>query len=204
MTPTTLDKQSVGVDIETTGLNPWEDKVITMAMCSEDESDVAFDDVDDERRLLMQIEEYMRQTPIDRLVGWNISEFDLPFLAVRFVLNGVDLAPFLTPSGLTGKYGKPRYTGMWYGAVYRDIAYDYEAQARGANVPWSLKPVAKSLGFDPIPSPYDEGRAVAELDRSERERYCISDARTALRLYQRLPAETKGLAVKLKESVTYL
>jgi hypothetical protein len=46
------------------------------------------------------------------------------------VLNGIDMVPFIKPSGKTGKYGKPRYEGAWYGATFDDTAYIYEKMAK--------------------------------------------------------------------------
>lgn len=224
---------NVSVDIETTGLNPWEDRAVTVALVGNQGDTVeVFDEPEDEQRLLQDVEGYMRHTKIDLLVGWNHTEFDLPFLAVRFVLNGVDLPPFIRPTGEVGKYGKPRYDGMWYGASFRDIAYDYQEEAMAAGVKWSLKPFAeyKKLGkgievdFErdvvtgkrPCQHDTDFGGnqhehdlitrrfTILDLDTEQRKLYCASDAQLTMALFQGLPEGAKGQAVLLNGGLTIL
>lgn len=211
----------VSMDIETTGLSPWEDQAVTAAFVgSEGDSMEVFDEPDDEVALLEQIEAYMRGTQIDKLVGWNHTEFDLPFLAVRFVLNGIDLPPFLKPTDAKGKYGKPIYEGAWYGAKFHDIAYDFEKEVKDAGVRWSLKPFAEFKGLgkgmevnfnEEVETgetvrcihdtdsqgklhPYDlvtRPFTILDLDKDVRKLYCASDAQLAMGLYLELPPASK-------------
>jgi DNA polymerase III epsilon subunit-like protein len=194
-----------GFDIETTGLNPWEDRITTMAVFGNGSGHtVVFDDVDNEDLLLQEVEQYMRTTRIDLLVGWNITEFDLPFIAVRFVLNGIDLPPFLKQTGEVGKYGKPRYDGVWYGAKFHDVAYDWEDFCKQNGIKWSLKPCAEFRG---IPGsgiyPDFEHGSILDLTSEQRKLYCGRDAVLAYNLYVKKP-KAKGQAVLLDGGLSIL
>lgn len=195
----------VAIDIETTGLSPWEHKAVTVALVGEhgDRIDV-FDEPNNEERLLTTVEEYMRHTRIGTLLGWNHSEFDLPWLAVRFVLNGVDLPPFVRQTGAIGKYGKPRYDGVWYGANFHDIAYDYEQFAKDAGVKWGLKAVAKAKDMGPGIEVDFEQQTILDLTKEQRELYCVSDAQLVLGLAEQLPPTPKGQAVTLNNGFSIL
>lgn len=195
----------VSMDIESTGLNPWEDRVTTVALIGEhgDRIDV-FDDAENEEDVLQQVEGYMRHTRINTLLGWNHTEFDLPFLAVRFVLTGVDMPPFIRPTGEVGKYGKLRYDGAWYGAAFHDIAYDYKEYAESVGVKWGLKPVAKAKKMGPGIEVDFEHQTILDLTKEQRELYCVSDAQLVLGLAEQLPLAPKGQAVTLNEGFSIL
>ena len=197
---------NVAMDIETTGLNPWEDRVVTVALVGNKGDTIeVFDEPEDEQKVLGAIEQYMRHTRIEQIVTWNGSEFDIPFLAVRFVLNGEDLPPFIRPTGETGKYGKPRYDGVWYGAQFLDIAYKFEEEAKSAGVRWSLKPFAeyKQLGRG-IEYDFSEPFTVLDLDKGQRELYCTSDAQLVMGLFLGLQDSPEGRAVTLEGGLTIL
>lgn len=194
----------MSIDIEATGLNPWEDRVVSIGLVDARTNAWFYDDPDRETVILEQIEEHMRQTRIDTLVGWNNTEFDLPFLAVRMVLNGIDMVPFIKPSGLIGKYGKPRYEGAWYGATFDDTAYLWEKMAKDHGVRWSLKAFAKFMGLDVVEMDFST-KSILDLDKEERERYCISDARLAMELWKKAKAKkVSGQAVKLEGDISFL
>lgn len=223
----------ISLDIETTGLNPWEDRVVTAALSDGDRFDEVFDWPDDERTLLEDLDFwfYSRPKPVHRIVTWNGSEFDLPFLACRYALNGLPQeGPTVVPSGEVGKYGKPRYKGMWNDAIELDISYRYKKVADDLGVKWSLKPVAEALGHEVIsfdfskkitrqgPCLHVNNSGVAEhefdliyreqniLDLSSKERrmYCLSDTRTTAKLYAELVDKSKGQAVLLEGDVSLL
>jgi hypothetical protein len=218
--------KDIGLDIETTGLDPWTSRIVTVATSSNEF--MVIDEPDDEEKLLNQLEQYMRQTPISNIVTWNGTEFDLPFIATRMVLNGIDLPPLLKPTGQTGKYGKPRYDGAWYGAGFIDVAYLFEDKCKEDGVSWSLKPAALSYLGISAPSPDFKGKVkgtgpcehlldfggakheydvvyhdftVLDMTTEERQDYCASDAMLALGLYKYL--KPKGQAV-LTEGVSIL
>lgn len=223
---------NVAMDIETSGLNPWESRLVTAAFVGNQGDDVeVYDEPTNEELILTQIEQHMRQTRIEQLIGWNHTEFDLPFLAVRFVLNGIDLPPFLKPMGEVGKYGKPRYGGYWYGAKFVDVAYDYEEWAKEHGVKWGLKPVAKAKhlgggveidfnkqvdGFVPCQHPKDFGGTehsldpitrpftILDLDKDERKLYCVADAQMVMALFMEPKEGPKGQAVTLEGGLTIL
>lgn len=188
-----VDPTDTAMDIETTGLSPWDSRVVTVAFVSENGDHIeTFDNPEDEVLLLTQVEEYVRKTRMRTLVGWNHQEFDLPFMAARFALNGVDMPPFIRATGATGKYGKPMYDGQWYGAGFRDIAYEYEVFAKKEGVKWSLIPVAQALDIGVGMHErlgFAEGATILDLTSSERELYCASDAQLTFGLYALLPQD---------------
>lgn len=101
----------------------------------------------DERRLLRDILVALGEA--DSWVGWNVTEFDLNFIAVRAAYHGIDfpLVPITGPHAV-GKYGKPRYTHP--SKDVRDIAYELEQHAAELGVKWSLQPVAAHHGWRPL------------------------------------------------------
>ena len=135
--------RAIAIDIETTGLDPWKDRVVTACIkgprlkrsfdepLGTDESRAGLRG--SERSLLWELAESLQGTEAirgddskDVLVGWNHTEFDLPFLAVRYALWGIGyMGPTTKPSGRLGKYGMPIYSGEWWGMLYWDVAYEW-------------------------------------------------------------------------------
>jgi len=204
----------IAIDIETTGLNPWEDRVVTACIKDVGGSGLSFDEPEDERKLLWSLGESIQSVGYGSLlIGWNHTEFDLPFLAVRYALWGIGyMGPTTKPTGKLGKYGKPTHWGDWFGAMYKDVAPDWEAYAEAQGIRWGLKPVAghlfkeqpKVVDFSrgvptgevgPCKHPRDFGGneheydpvtrpfTILDMDRQERIDYCMSDVDLVLRLY---------------------
>lgn len=171
----------VALDIETTGLDPGESTVIAAGLAGDGwvESCVSRD----EQQLLQWLVERVRGLhPSTTLVTWNGSEFDLPFLARRFGVLGIDSGLKLRPTGELGKYGGDLYDGEWSGLHHHDIAPDFRDAAQEAGVRWSLKPVAKEV-LSVAPVEVDRrGEAMAALDKATLRLYVESDAEITYKL----------------------
>lgn len=83
--------------------------------------------------------------------GWNITEFDLAFLAIRayhydleLPIHPVDEEPYI------GKYGRARVVVP--NRRIHDIAYDLRDRADDLGVKWSLHDLARTTGWTPSSS----------------------------------------------------
>lgn len=169
----------VALDIETTGLDPENSRALAVAL-----SDCASDEVlagDDEDELLARVEDRIATLPGETILAtWNGEAFDLPFLRRRFEIRGMTTSLDLSPRGVMGKYGQPRFEATWGGRRHVDIAYPYRDRAAELGVEWSLKPLARALGFDPVEVDRN-GDAIARMSKDALAEYAASDARiTAL------------------------
>lgn len=77
-------------------LNPIDSRIVAIGL-SFDSSSTVLDDAD-ERELLVsfwsRLKAFRVAHPLGRLVGFNIKEFDLPFLVTRSFLQDVEIVPF--------------------------------------------------------------------------------------------------------------
>lgn len=172
---------TIAIDIETTGLDPEDSKVLALGMTSHSGGLAVLED--NEADLLRLIEkEIQNLDPRALLVTWNGEEFDMPFLAVRYSANDL-------PSTLTvhrklghGKYGGPLYQATWSSHLHIDIAPLFRRWADRNDVEWKLKPVARALlGIEPIEVDRD-GRSMQNLEEDRLRAYVLSDARITFEL----------------------
>jgi hypothetical protein len=140
-------------DIETTGLDLESDRLRAFGALSPENGALWLLTTDgsalSERRLIRDLLVVLGEAP--SWIGWNLTEFDLPFLASRCAHHGIELPlrPVLDEPKI-GKYGKPRFTSAE--KPVRDLAYESEKLAKGLGVQWSLQPVAGELGWQPLVS----------------------------------------------------
>jgi DNA polymerase, archaea type len=87
------------IDIETTGLDPTVDRVLMVGLMSETGAKTIITDPD-ERVILTKTTEYLKANKPDCLIGHNLINFDLPFLATRCRINGIP-HPFTKASKTT-------------------------------------------------------------------------------------------------------
>ena len=170
----------VALDIETTGLDPQSSRVLAVALSSRGADNVLTDD--GEARLLENLERTIAGLPADAtLVTWNGEGFDLPFLAERYEFHGVPTSLQLRPRNVIGKYGRPRFEATWGGRPHVDIAYAYRSRAESLGVEWSLKPLARALGHDPVEVDRN-GKAIENMPLRLLKAYAASDARVTATL----------------------
>lgn len=148
----------------------------------------------DEAHTLARLNQWLRQAPPGLLVTWNGSMFDLPFLADRARLLGIQPGPHLEPeptlipkyaplAGHTSGYSAMWPTGCGVGHAHLDLAY-YAQRALGlSGEDWGLKPLARTYGLEPVEV---ERTAMHELDEEALRAYVASDAEITRTLAQRL------------------
>jgi hypothetical protein len=124
------------------------------------------------------------------IVTWNGAAFDLPFLAHRYALFGIDNGLTLTADPLIPVKYQPlpghdgAYRAAWYALDHADIQFAYREEAEHAGVPWSLKSLASALGLAPIE--VDRTR-MHELSGPELDAYAASDTRVTYNLAITIP-----------------
>ncbi len=181
----------IGLDIETDttvdGLDPRRSPIVALALSGEG-FEVVFDDVD-ESALLRAADAAVADLAAGVLVTWNGSGFDLPFIAHRAGLLGVELGLVteFDPT-IAGRHdplpGHPgRVRGRWHGLGHLDGYQVYRADV-GQTLPVScgLKSLARFVGLPVVE--VDRSR-IHELSVDDRRRYVASDARLARALVER-------------------
>jgi hypothetical protein len=175
-------------DIETDnsggeGLDPRHARIISIAAASWSFSGKQlgsfYSDDMNEKRLIRDFIAWVNFSDSAFMVGWGTSYFDAPFLFRRGEILGLDTGVTLT----LNPDDKPKYDPLksFYGCYEHticgvrgvDIAYNpgvLDLVAEGRT--WSLKPFARSLGFDPIEV---DRTALHELGPDELRAYNISD-----------------------------
>lgn len=116
------------IDIETTGLDPKTDRVLMVGLLNELGKTTIVTDPD-ERKLLVRTIEYLKQHQPECLIGHNLINFDLPFLADRCRVHKIS-HPFrkgnktsrITSSSVNGKPIK--FTPIYWSGV--DILDTYQ------------------------------------------------------------------------------
>lgn len=78
------------VDIETTGLDPYDSEILMIALLTNDGTEICL--VGDEKSMLEEFARQVRFIDPDTIEGHNLYAFDLPFIITRAMMNGVDLA----------------------------------------------------------------------------------------------------------------
>lgn len=193
------------LDIETEtrfggGLDPLTSSVVAVALAFDDGRSMVFDG-DDEAAILSRVDDVLRSRR-GLLLTWNGAGFDLPFIAVRSRILGLADTPsfgLVTSSdpSLPVKYAPPPGLGdpvraRWHATAHVDIAHLYRPVAEAHGLSWSLKPVARHHGFEPVEV---DRTAIHDLSPEELEAYVVSDAVVTLGLARRLPLTTLLRAV---------
>lgn len=162
------------------GLDPARSGVIAIAL-----SDRSGDTVLDAATLggedvLLRTLESLLATREGTLATWNGAAFDLPYLSDRFATHGIATSLQLTADpSIELKYGplpghRTAYRATWGRLCHLDVQFLYRSFAAEHGVSWSLKPVAKALGFIPVEV---DRTALHSLTSDEVSAYVASDAR---------------------------
>lgn len=179
-----------GLDIETdtteNGLDPAVASVVTVAL-----SMPGIDEVFSGREttILFDVDQRLRALPAGVLATWNGAAFDLPFLADRAALHGLDLGLHLQLDPSIGMRRAPlpghrgAYRGRWYRHGHLDAYRLYRGDVGPTmRVSCSLKSIARLVGLSPIE--VDRER-IHDLSNEALHAYASSDARLARVLTER-------------------
>lgn len=167
------------------GLDPAR-TVITAVAISDTNGDTVLDssELGGERQLLEALERMVGERS-GTLATWNGAAFDLPFLADRFATNGIATSLQITPDpAIEMKYGAlpghtSAYRATWGALVHLDVQFRYRSYALERSIAWSLKSVARSLGFEPVEV---DRTAMHLLSVDEVAAYVASDSRLTRQL----------------------
>lgn len=179
----------VSLDIETDtsgggGLDPTTSTIVAASLAYSDSDKVDVLDGSSEVEILQGIERVL-STRTGLLISWNGAGFDLPFLSARYRITGTATSlRVAVDTNIPAKYAPPPGLGLpvrssWNHLAHVDIAYLYAGVAREGNVKWSLKSVAKHLGYSPVE--VDRERVHA-LSTEEIREYVASDAHVTMKL----------------------
>jgi DNA polymerase elongation subunit (family B) len=178
-----------GLDIETDttadGLDPRVAPVVTVALSLPGHDEIFSGR---ESTLLFDLDERLRALPPGVIATWNGAAFDLPFLAHRAAVHGLDLGlRLLRDPTLIVRDPLPGLAGAFRGAWHRHTHLDAYRMYKGdvgpvLRVSCSLKSIARLVGLAPVE--VDRTR-IHDLSREALHAYASSDARLARVLTER-------------------
>lgn len=196
-----------GLDIETDtatdGLDPQVGRVLCAAVSGPGGDLVVAHH--DERGLLAELDAWLADLTPGVLATWNGAAFDLPYLATRARLLGVDLglhleldpALVLRQGPLPGHDGA--YKATWHEHTHLDVYRVFRSDVgRTFGLSCSLKAVAGLVGLQPID---EDPSRVHELEPDERHQYVASDARCTRELVLRRWATAAGAVDRITGAV---
>ncbi|MEY2590814.1 MAG: hypothetical protein QOJ67_2798 [Acidimicrobiaceae bacterium] len=179
-----------GLDIETDttvdGLDPAVAPVVTVAL-SNPEYDEVFAGREDE--ILFDLDERLAELEPGVIATWNGAAFDLPFLADRAGLHGIELGLRLRLDPSIDMHHAPlpghpgSYRARWHRHGHVDAYRLYRADVGPAlRVSCSLKSIARLVGLLPIEV---DRTKIHDLTHEALHAYASSDARLARVLTER-------------------
>jgi uncharacterized protein YprB with RNaseH-like and TPR domain len=183
------------LDIETEGLDPLEQKIVSIAVAGETDSIVL--DGKNELALLEDIAAWFtnphRETGC--IVTWNGSAFDWPYMETRAKICGA--TNFLAALKMTLSPQRPPvykptnghlggYVVQFAGFDHADVMFPWRPWAKQMGIGGGLKPVAKANGLTVIEV---DRTKITELSRTELVAYNMSDVDATLTLALKLGDE---------------
>lgn len=175
----------IGLDIETdttdNGLDPGVAGVVAVALSTAAEGDVVI--TGREAAILRSLDDTLASLESGVVVTWNGGAFDLPFLAARARVHGVELGlelhwdPAATRPGrapLPGSIGT--YAARWHDHAHLDAYRAWRALTDDPEESCALKAVARREGMSPVELDRDH---VHEASLAALRRYVTSDASLA-------------------------
>lgn len=178
------------------GLDPRLGGITTVALTVEAGRVKVFDldSEGSEEGILNALDQTLEALAPGIIVTWNGSVFDFPFIAARASRLGLTLPLKMEFSSLIPVKYQPvpgflgGYKVAWGAHAHVDVQTAYRAQAEAEGIPWSLKPIGRANGFDPI----EVDRAKMHLlTRNEERAYAGSDVSLTRNLA--LEARAKGI-----------
>ena len=190
----TRPKYALDIETDTSGgggLDPRTSRILSVAVAGSCGASLVLDD-NDEERLLLTLDMWLIVSPPGTITTWNGAAFDMPFIEERarrlgnrtglVCVDDPSRAPKYAPQG-------PRpgcVTATWYDHDHDDIAYAWQPYAADHNIGWSLKPVARHRGLNPVE---EDREKISELTSAQRCVYNLSDAETTLALALQPPTQ---------------
>ena len=181
----------IGLDIETdttdNGLDPGVAGVVAVAVSTEVDGDIVI--TGREAAILRSLDETLAALDPGVIVTWNGGAFDLPFLAARARIHGVDMGlelhwdPAASRPGrapLPGSIGT--YAARWWQHTHLDAYRAWRALTDDPEESCALKAVARREGLCPVELDRDH---VHEAPLATLRRYVTSDASLARVLAER-------------------
>ncbi|MGH9069256.1 MAG: 3'-5' exonuclease [Acidimicrobiales bacterium] len=175
-----------GLDIETDtaagGLDPRRAGILAVAL-SGPGGDTVF--TGPEAALLSALDDALSGLTTGIIVTWNGSGFDLPFIAERAAVAGIDLGLRLVLDPTIERSRPPlpghsgAYRAAWHQHRHLDAYSAYRSFADNRHLSNGLKAVARRAGF---PAVEVDASLVHRLSSSALQRYVASDASLARRL----------------------
>jgi uncharacterized protein YprB with RNaseH-like and TPR domain len=179
-----------GLDIETdtteNGLDPRVAAVVTVALAGPGYEEVF---TGPEPQLLLELDDRIAQLEPGVLATWNGAAFDLPFIADRAALHGLELGLLLQHDSSITMHRAPlpghrgAYRASWYDHGHLDAYRLYRGDVGPAlRISCSLKSIARFVGLAPVE--VDRTR-IHDLSNEALHAYAASDARLARILTER-------------------
>jgi DNA polymerase elongation subunit (family B) len=179
-----------GLDIETdtttNGLDPSVARVITVALASPGYEETF---TGPEHELLFELDQRLARLEPGVIATWNGAAFDLPFLADRSALYGMQLGLRLQldPTITLRREPLPGHEGAYRAAWYRHGHVDAYRLYRGdvgpaLRISCSLKSIARLVGLAPVEV---DRTKIHDLSNEALHAYAASDARLARILTER-------------------
>jgi uncharacterized protein YprB with RNaseH-like and TPR domain len=179
-----------GLDIETdtseNGLDPRVAAVVTVALAGPGYEEVF---TGPEPQLLLELDARLAQLEPGVLATWNGAAFDLPFIADRAALSGLELGLCLRHDSSITMHRAPlpghrgAYRASWYDHGHLDAYRLYRGDVGPAlRISCSLKSIARFVGLAPVE--VDRTR-IHDLSNEALHAYAASDARLARILTER-------------------
>ncbi len=171
------DFPTYGLDIETdtsiNGLDPEVAPIVAVALTGEGLEEVLDgESVGGESAILRRLDDLISSLSPGALITWNGTRFDLPFIARRAEMLGIEL-------GLR----HPRGRATWFRQAHIDGYLLFRADVGDSvHLSCGLKPLAKFVGLPVIEV---DRRRIHELSTAECRAYVASDAHLARALVER-------------------
>ncbi|MDW3217581.1 MAG: 3'-5' exonuclease [Acidimicrobiales bacterium] len=151
----------------------------------------------DEPTLLAELDQLLAGLAPGVLITWNGASFDLPFLADRARVIGVDLGLQLVLDPAIPGHHDPlnghagAYRARWHRHAHVDGYQLYRADVGASlHLPCGLKPLARFVG---LPVVEVDRERIHELSADDRRAYVASDAHLARALVGRRAQWTRGI-----------
>jgi hypothetical protein len=143
-----------------------------------------------EADILVNTDNQLAQLGAGLLVTWNGAGFDLPYVARRAEMLGIELGLDLTDDPRRRSTRDPQrrsVRGSWHDLIHLDGYLLYRADVgRSLGISCGLKPLARFVGLEPVEL---DRRTLHLASQEQVAEYVASDARMATALVRRrMPA----------------